>query len=119
MERHELLYRDKVKQSLREKEMTTMPYTYKDALEEVGSSTSWEDARVSSIKKWEQIASGDTESYERGDLCGFCIVKHNRGENCSQCPALPACDESLSAEEVLRILLGLAFPEEDNSDAEL
>ena len=86
-----------------------MPYTFEDAEREIGTSTSWRDAFTSSLAKWEQIASGDYDSYPVSCDCGFCIVAINRNlyvSRCeTECPAYLACAARHgSAEDVLRLL---------------
>ena len=96
-----------------------MSYTARDARWEIGNSTSWEDARVSSIKKWEQIASGD-DSYPWSAHCGFCYVANNLGVSCQGCPALSICDNiyiDTDAGVVLEMLRELSLSGEETCDA--
>lgn len=101
-----------------------MPYTFEDARAEVGKSTDWEMGRRASIKKWEQIAAGDEETYLRGDSCGMCFVVENQAgqDSCAylsgdldapECPALPICDAGLGPaepQEVIDALKQLELP---------
>ena len=93
-----------------------MPYMVSDAIREVCGSTDWRSGLLPSIKKWEQIVSGDQGSYPRAVGCGFCIVQNNRDrfseEGCQfNCPAHDICISAINgadSEEVLRGLLDLA-----------
>lgn len=65
------------------------PYTHFDAVEEVGPSVDWLDGLRASVKKWEQIVEGDTETYRVGQVCGICLVAYNivgdYKESCQEC----------------------------------
>lgn len=66
-------------------------YTWPLAQAEVGDSTDWEVARHVSLKKWRQIADGDSYSYPTGCKCGYCFVAMNITDEtpphcCTICP---------------------------------
>lgn len=92
-----------------------MPYTFEDARAEVGKGTDWEMGRRASIKKWEQIAAGDEETYLRRDSCGMCFVVENQAgqDFCAclsgdldapECPALPICDAGLRLADPQKVI---------------
>lgn len=96
-----------------------MPFTREDAKETVGNSTDWRIGLTASILKWEQIASGDEESYGWCASCGFCFVATNRGISligCGGCPAREVCSKVYTdtpARDILRALEAISLEEED------
>lgn len=94
-----------------------MPYTFEDAKAEVGESADWELGRQASIKKWEQIAAGDEDTYPQPFNCGLCFVCGNREiDLCKDCPAHPVCDlftplRFADPQEVIDALKQLELPE--------
>lgn len=91
------------------REVRIVPFTYEDAKRMVGDSTDWKIGLEASLKKWEQIEAGDSETYDIATRCGLCFVAYNRAESClCCCPAEDICDNgnihSLTPREVLRRL---------------
>ena len=95
----------------------TQPYTKQQAMEEVGNSCDWEDARKASLKKWKQIMSGDEGSYSRGASCGYCYVADNRCHGCGLCPATHICDSLITGlsdpADIIQAIKDLEHPEEE------
>ncbi len=97
-----------------------MPFTYSDAREKVGNSIDWTVGKEASIRKWEQIVSGDKDSYPRGASCGLCMVTENRGVSCKSCPATLVCgcgyiSSNLDAGAVLQMLQEIDLEEKQDA----
>ena len=89
-----------------------MPYMVSDAIFEVCGSTDWRSGLPPSIKKWEQIVSGDQDSYPRAVGCGFCIVQNNRDSEDERgcllsCPAHDICISAINDADSEEVLKGL------------
>ena len=69
----------------------SVPYTLEQAKLDIGTSTDWEDARIPTERKWQQIVDGDEKSYLPDAPCGYCIVKSNLGYTCEDCLAIMVC----------------------------
>ena len=65
--------------------MTGEAYTVRQAKKEIGGSRDPITGLEASIKKWEQIVAGDTESYKSWEACGLCMVDDNDGQDCGWC----------------------------------
>ena len=89
-----------------------MPYIISDAIFEVCGSRDWQCGLLPSIKKWEQIVSGDQDSYPRTTGCGFCVVQNNRDRNGEgdcllSCPAHDICIGAINNADSEEVLKGL------------